>query len=144
MVSSTEEISKQIEQQSKLESQMTEEERLSPLNIVNRQNANFETVLTAVGLAIDKFGEHSERKHESESQKANLKHKENITELDQNHEKFNKGYYLLVGVIIFLIGLVVALVFVKDDTDTAMKILTHVLAAGMGVVTGIGWKNKPR
>ncbi|WP_125780956.1 TIGR04086 family membrane protein [Pseudoalteromonas rubra] len=143
-MSSTEELSKQMEQQSQLESQMTDEERLSPLNIVNRQNANFETVLTAVGLAIDKFGEHSERKHARESQKASLVHKENITELEQNHEKFNKGYYLLVGVIVFLVALVIALIFLKNDTDTAMKILTHVLAAGMGIVTGIGWKNKAR
>lgn len=139
-----ENLEKQIEHQNNLEGEMTEEERLSPLNIVNRQNANFETTIGAVSIAIEKFGEHSERKHERESEKIKLEHTQDSAELAQSYARFTKGYWLLVGVIIFLVSLVMGLIFVKDDTDTAIKILTHVLAVGMGVITGVGWKNKPK
>jgi hypothetical protein len=143
-VSDIDNLEEKIEQQNKLESKMTEKERLSPLNIVNRQNANFETTISAVAIAIEKFGEHSERKHERESEKIKLEHTQDITELEQGYARFTKGYWLLVGVVFFLISLVVGLIFVKNDTDTAIKILTHVLAVGMGVITGVGWKNKPK
>jgi hypothetical protein len=143
-VTDIENLEKQIEHQNNLEGQMTEEERLSPLNIVNRQNVNFETTIGAVAIAIEKFGEHSERKHERESEKMKLEHTQDSAKLEQSYARFTKGYWLLVGVIIFLVSLVIGLIFVKDDTDTAIKILTHVLAVGMGVITGVGWKNKPK
>ncbi|MFL3650216.1 MAG: hypothetical protein ACI6PR_03250 [Pseudoalteromonas sp.] len=60
--------------------------------------------------------------------------------LDQ--KRFSHGFWLLVGILIFIVTLIFGLIFVKDDSDTALKILTHILAAGMGIVTGIGWKNR--
>ncbi|OLF74806.1 hypothetical protein AWH60_09200 [Pseudoalteromonas haloplanktis] len=103
----------------------------STYGVVKKNNQNLEMITGVLFEGVKSYDKNTELKHERELKSMSL-----------DQKRFSHGFWLLVGILIFIVTLIFGLIFVKDDSDTALKILTHILAAGMGIVTGIGWKNR--
>lgn len=58
--------------------------------------------------------------------------------LDYNKHKFNRLFYLLVFIVVFICALEAGLIFVLKDTKTGILVLSHIGAIIAGLLTGLG------
>lgn len=55
-------------------------------------------------------------------------------------ERFNKFFWLVAVIAAFLLLMIAGLIFIEDNSEGGLSLLTHLGAAVAGVLAGAGWQ----
>ena len=81
---------------------------------------------------------HKQSQAQIELQKEQLRIGEERLRIEKS--TFSHKYWLLVFITVTIFGIAIGLIFIKNDTVSAMSMLSHIGAVIVGIIAGSGWE----